>query len=129
MKGEELYKKYSDLLIMPDIIIIDSGWYQIVNEMLAAIKVYQDVNLGKSALIPTVFDAITTKQGWLDIEHFGGDEVVEEIVKFSRILSFKTCEKCGKIGNLYCSGKWMHWSNKKTLCKKHAVELYYYTIA
>jgi len=112
-----------------DIIDIDPGWYQIINEMLAAIKIYQDVNLGKCDLVPTVFSVIKTRHGWLDVQYYGGDEVIAEIVKFSRILSFKTCEMCGKMGDLYCSGKWMHWSHKRTLCKNHAVELYYYTIS
>ena len=129
MSLSKLNEKYSDLLESSNIINVDPGWYQIINEMLAAIKIYQDVNLGKCDLVPTVFDVIKTKHGWLDVQYCGGDEVIAEIVKFSRILSFKTCEKCGKMGNLYCSAKWMHWSNKRTLCTSHAVELYYYTIS
>ena len=129
MDFDELYKKYSELLPDKEIINCDIGLYLIINEMLAAIKIYQDVNLGKSNLIPTVFDLIESKHGVLNIEYCGGDEVIEHIVNFTRRLSFKTCELCGKIGNLYCSTKWMHWSNKRTLCTTHAVELYYYTLS
>jgi len=129
MSLSELKEKYSNLLISPDTLDINIGWHPIINDMLAAIKIYQDVNLGKSDLVPTAFDIIKTKHGWLDIQYYGGDVVIAEIVKFSRILSFKTCEICGTIGELYCSEKWMHWSNKRTLCKNHAVELYYYTIS
>jgi hypothetical protein len=128
MGFEKLYKNFPELLSDPNIIEIDDGWYIIVEDMLSAIKIYQEMNLGKSSLIPTLFTKIKAKQGWLEIEYSGGDEVVAEIVKFCRILSFKTCEVCGKIGQLYCSEKWMHWSNKKTLCTDHAVKLFYYTL-
>jgi len=128
-KYNSLFEKYSELLPSENIIQIDEGWHQIVEEMLSAIKIYQDTNLGYCNLIPTVFNLIKTNQGWLDIEFCGGDEVVAEIIKFSKSLSFKTCEMCGKMGQLYCGNKFMHWSNKKTLCKTHAVKLFYYTIA
>ena len=106
----------------------DEGWHNIVEGMLAALKVYEDANLGKSNLTPVYISKIESKFGALDIEFEGGDDVVQEIVIFSKTLSFKTCEKCGKLGKLYCSTKWMKWSYKKTLCTAHAVELYYYSI-
>ena len=124
-----LYNKFPELLLEKNVIKCDEGLYSTIAEMLAAVKVYQDANLGKSDLIPTVFDLIESKHGVLNIEYCGGDEVIEHIVNFTRRLSFKTCDLCGKIGNLYCSTKWMHWSNKRTLCAAHAVELYYYTIS
>ena len=127
-KYVRLYDKFPELLPSRDIIECDVGLYNVIEEMLAAIKIYQDANLGKCDLIPTVFSFIKIKYGGLDIEHFGGDEVVKEIINFTKRLSFKTCEICGKMGNLYCSTKWMHWSNKKTLCKDHAIKLFYYTI-
>jgi len=127
-KFSPLYNKFPELLLEKNVIKCDEGLYNTVIEMLAAIKVYQDANLGKCDLIPTVFDLIESKYGVLNIEYCGGDEVVEHIVNFTKKISFKTCERCGKMGQLYCSTKWMHWSNKKTLCKQHAVNLYYYTI-
>ena len=99
-----------------------------VEGMLAAVKVYEEANLGKTSLIPTVFHSIEIKFGCLDIHYSGGDDIVREIISFSKTLSFKTCEMCGKLGKLYCSTKWTNWSNKKTLCKNHAVELFYYSI-
>ena len=79
--------------------------------------------------MPTIFKSIKSQHGWLDIEYIGGDEVVQHIIDFTKLLSFKTCELCGKMGNLYCSTKWMHWSEKKTLCQRtcsKAILLYNY---
>jgi len=127
-KFSPLYDKFPELLLEKNIIKCDEGLYSTIIEMLAAIKVYQDANLGKCDLIPTVFDLIESKHGVLNIEYSGGDEVVEHIVYFTKKISFRTCEVCGKMGQLYCSTKWMQWSNKKTLCKDHAIKLFYYTI-
>ena len=127
-KFSELYKKYPKLLPEKNIIDCGGGLYQIIKEMFGAIKIYQDVDLEKSQLPPIVFNSIKIKYGGLEIDYSGGDGVIQHIVDFTKKLSFKTCESCGKIGKLYCSTKWMHWSNKKTLCNKHAVELFYYSI-
>jgi len=124
----KLHDKFSELIPTTNTIQCDMGLYDIILEMLAAIKIYQDANLGRSDLIPTIFNHIKSEYGVLNIDYNGGDEVVKEIINFTKRLSFKTCEICGKMGNLYCSTKWMHWSNKKTLCKDHAIKLFYYTI-
>jgi hypothetical protein len=125
----DLYKEFPELLVQKNIIECNEGLCNTILEMLGAIKLYQDANLNKYDLTPTIFKSIKSRHGWLDIEYVGGDEVIEHIVNFTRRLSFKTCDLCGKIGNLYCSTKWMHWSNKRTLCTTHAVELYYYTLS
>ena len=125
----DLYKEFPELLSQKNVIDCNEGLYETILEMLGAIKLYQDANLNKSDLMPTIFKSIKSQHGWLDIEYIGGDEVVQHIIDFTKLLSFKTCELCGKMGNLYCSTKWMHWSEKKTLCQEHAVELYYYTIS
>ena len=127
-KFSNLYNKFNELLLEKDIIECDIGLYQIIEEMLAATKIYQDANLGTSSLIPVVFNSINTKHGCLLVDYCGGDEVVQHIVNFTEKISYKTCEMCGNIGQLYCSSKWTKWSNKKTLCHKHAVELFYYQI-
>jgi len=128
-KFSPLYNKFPELLLEKNIIKCDEGLYDMILEMLGAIKMYQDANLGKSDLIPTVIDSIESKYGVLNVDHSGGDKIIQTIINFTKRMSFKTCERCGNIGELYCSNKWMHWSYKKTLCKQHAVELYYYTIS
>ncbi len=129
MDLKKIYEKYSDIILDEYVFVdIGDGWSQIVEELLAATKVYQDINIGTTDFTPVIFTTIAAREGWLDVEFDGGDEVVAEIANFSRILSFKTCELCGTIGKLYCSEKWMHWSNKKTLCTSHAVKLFYYRI-
>ena len=127
-KIKDFYDQYSDVLTSDAVIKIEPGWYQIVEEMLAAIKVYQEVNLTEHEVIPIKIKKIACKQGWLDIEYDGGDDVSKHIISFSLRISFKTCEICGDNGNLYCSSKWMKWSHKRTLCIKHAIELSFYKI-
>jgi|TARA_R110002012_G_scaffold221752_1_gene393297 hypothetical protein len=129
MDLKKIYEKYSDIILDEYVFVdIGDGWSQIVEELLAATKVYQDINIGTTDFTPVIFTTIAARHGWLNVEFDGGDEVVAEIANFSRILSFKTCELCGTIGKLYCSEKWMHWSDKKTLCTSHAVKLFYYRI-
>ena len=125
----KLYKKYPKLLPKKNIINCEAGLYDIIEEMLAAIKNYQNTDSGTLSLTPVVFNSLEIEYGTLDIDYSGGDEVVRHIVNFTKKLSYKTCELCGKVGKLYCSTKWMPWSNKKTLCNKHAVELFYYNIS
>ena len=72
--------------------------------------------------------SIKQKFGGLEIETKNSDLELDTILRATSVLSFKTCEKCGNIGNLYCSSKWLHWSDKKVLCQTHAVELYYYSL-
>ena len=123
-----ILKEYSNLFEDDAIIQVDEGWDVIVKDMLVTIQLHEKVNLENYGFAPTKFNFIKTTHGWLDIEYTGGDEISHEVINFSRILSFKTCELCGKIGQLYCDAKWMHWSNKKTLCKTHAIKLYYYSL-
>ena len=127
-KFSNLYEKFPQLLPEKSIIECDDGLYQIIKEMLGAIKIYQDADLEKLNFFPVIFNSIKVKYGGLEIDYSGGDGVIQHIVDFTKKLSFKTCELCGKVGSLYCSTKWMHWSHKKTLCNKHAIELFYYTL-
>jgi hypothetical protein len=127
--SHELYENYSELIEEKNSLKVPPGWETIVLEMLEAVKVYEKMEIETSDYIPTKFTKIKNKDGWLDVEYNGGDYVVDEIVRFARILSFKKCEVCGIMNSkVYCSTKWMHWSHKKTLCKSHAIELYYYRI-
>ena len=127
-KIKTLRKEYPTLITDSTVIKYEEGWHNIVEGMIAAVKVYEEANLEKPDWVPVVFSKIESKFGALDVEFEGGDEITQEIIIFSKTLSFKTCEKCGKLGKLYCSTKWMKWSHKKILCTAHAVELYYYSI-
>ena len=49
--------------------------------------------------------------------------------KFTDKLSYTTCAICGRSSStLYCAEKYLHWSNKKTLCRSHALKLFYYSM-
>ena len=127
--SHDLYEKYPDLIEHKNFIKVPAGWSTIVEEMLEAVKVYEKMEIDSKNYKPVNFTKIKNNNGWLDVEYDGGDYVVDEIVRFARILSFKKCELCGIMNSkVYCSTKWMHWSYKKTLCKSHAIELYYYRI-
>jgi len=128
-KLNTLRESYPTLISDTTEIRYDEGWDNIVEGMLAAIKIYEESSLTDAKTIePVVVEKLVSRFGGLDVEFEGGDDVVQEIVIFSKALSYKTCEKCGKLGKLYCSTKWMKWSYKKVLCTAHAVELYYYSI-
>ena len=127
-KFSNLYEKFPQLLPEKNIIECGDGLYQIIKEMFGALKIYQDADLEKLNFFPVIFNSIKVKYGGLQVEYSGGDEIIKHIVEITKQLSFKTCEMCGGKGSLYCSTKWMHWSHKKTLCNKHAVHLFYYTI-
>ena len=127
--SQSLYEEFSHLIDDPKSIKVPAGWETVVKEMLQAVDVYHKMESGEFGATPTKFTKVKNNNGWLDVEYEGGDFVVDEIVRFARILSFKKCEVCGIMNaKVYCSTKWMHWSYKKTLCKSHAVELYYYRI-
>ena len=127
--SQSLYDSYSDLIEHRNSIKVPPGWETVVQEMLEAVKVYEKMEIETPDYVSTIFTKIKNNDGWLDVEYNGGDYVVDEITRFARILSFKKCEMCGIMNSkVYCSTKWMHWSYKKTLCKSHAIELYYYRI-
>ena len=49
MDLKQIYEKYSDILIDEQVFVdIGDGWEQLISELLAATKVYQDINIGSS---------------------------------------------------------------------------------
>jgi isocitrate/isopropylmalate dehydrogenase len=105
----------------------DQGWDELVLEMCHTLDLF--INLfPEKDYSEFKITSIKQKFGGLEIETINSEADLNTILRATSILSYKTCEKCGKMGNLYCSSKWLHWSDKKVLCKNHAVELYYYSI-
>ena len=95
--------------------------------MCAATQVYIDFELGAN-VSQVEFTEIKERYGVLHISFTGGDKVIDHIVDLCQRISYKTCEFCGKIGDLYCSTKWRKWCFTKTLCTDHAVEFLFYRI-
>jgi len=122
----KIYKKYPNLF-PKNCIDCQAGWYDIIDQMCAAIKVYIENEIFDQNIQPQ-FTRIREHLGVLDIEINGGDEIVKLIVQACEKLSYHTCEFCGDEGELYCSSKWRQWSHFKTLCLDHAIELFYYRL-
>ena len=123
---QEIYQRYPKLF-PKNIISCDKGWLSIIEQMCAAIQIYLD-NEVSGDLILFKFNSIREEHGVLNIFFEGGDEVIKLVIKHCQKLSYKICELCGKKGALFCSSKWRNWSNTKTLCESHAVELFFYRI-
>jgi hypothetical protein len=56
---------------------------------------------------------VKEKFGTLNFYYYGGDDVVEGIVRMAESMSAVTCEVCGNSGNISDTG-WI-----RTLCQKH----------
>ena len=122
----DLYTKYPKLF-PKNCIKCEQGWYEIIDQMCAAIQVYVDNEIYDEEIKPQ-FEYIEEKFGVLRIQINNRDKVVELVTKSCERLSCKVCEYCGKPGELYCSSKYRNWSHYKTLCLDHAIELFYYKL-
>jgi hypothetical protein len=123
---EEIHNQYPSLFIhsADDTFKCGVGWARIIFEMCAAISSCSLVEDIKNFKIIS----INNLHGTLSIEYESGSETVFEIIRFTEKMSYKLCENCGTKAELYCDSKFLHWSYKKTLCTKHALKLYYYSI-
>jgi len=122
----KLYDKYPSLL-PKNSIKCKAGWYNVINQMCAAIQVYVDNDISGMKINPQ-FEYIRERYGVLDIRVSNGDDIVKLIANSCEKLSYHTCEYCGTKGELYCSSKYKSWSHFKTLCLNHAIELFYYKL-
>lgn len=107
-------------------ITCNTGWYKIINDMLAAIDLYYTKLKPDDDIEPVFISKIEEKFGCLNVDYEGGDEIVEAMMFYTRTMSFFLCEYCGEPGELHCSSKHARWSYVKTLCIKHAIEKKYY---
>ena len=126
---KSLFKSYSHLFLDFDNLSFNfgRGWYNLITELCRTLDLYISI-YPKNDLSRFKIVSLKQKFGCLEIESINSTKEIDTILQATSILAYKTCEKCGKIGNLYCSTKWLHWSNKKILCQTHAVELYYYSL-
>jgi len=124
---DDLYTKYPKLF-PKNSITCEIGWLNIVADMCAAIDIY--LQYGEGAELPQVeFTEIKDKYGVLSISFTGGDDVVKHIASYCERLSYRTCSCCGVVdATLFCSTKWRDWGTARTLCEKHAHDLFYYRL-
>ena len=127
---KELIEMYSDLFLHPNQVELnfEYGWFRIIEDLLSTIKIYYGLYPDKDFSDFKII-SIRKKFGVLMIEAENSTDVLDVLMTAAETLSYSTCEKCSKQGDIYCDTKWLHWSDKKILCKSHAVELYYYSIS
>ncbi len=99
----------SDLMVFG--IMCDDGWFDILYEALVKIKKHIEEN----PEIKFKAEEIKEKYGELRFYYYGGDEYIEKVIDELEKKSRKTCEICGKPGELRDRAGWY-----KTLCEKHA---------
>jgi hypothetical protein len=120
-------KQYSRLLADDLVINCGMGWLKLISDLLSAIDLLipeDGSGLAKDFKITKIYK----KFGVLMIEVEGETEIIKTLVEFCERMSYNTCEICGDLGKLYCSTKWLYWSEYRTLCKDHAIKYYYYEI-
>tara|TARA_Y100001938_G_scaffold91444_1_gene125450 strand:+ start:2576 stop:2977 length:402 start_codon:yes stop_codon:yes gene_type:complete len=127
VKNIDLINVYRHLFAPSATIQCGPGWSVILQDMCFSLDYllteFQDEHSHDFQI-----NQIISKFGILYIEYENGDQNIKKIIDFAQKISYYTCEVCGTPGKIYCSTKWLLWSDYKTLCKDHAIEYYYYEI-
>ena len=103
------------------------GWQTIIDDMCLSLDFFIE-EFDKEKYQDFKINSIISKFGVLNVDYDNSDPSLKKIIDFAIKLSYHTCEVCGKPGKIYCSNKWLLWSNYKILCKDHAIQYYYYEI-
>lgn len=127
VKNLDIIKNYGHLFDKDLIIESGLGWNAIIQDMCMSLDFFID-EFDDGRYDDFKITKIETKFGVLNVECTLIDRHIKKIIDFAQRISYYTCETCGKKGKIYCSSKWLHWSNYKTLCKDHAIKYYYYEI-
>ena len=86
----------------------ESGWFELINELLDAIQHYCKDN-NKPFINIT---QIKEKMGGLRIYYTGGDELIDGMVWFAEHMSYYICEYCGTNKDVGLTTGWY-----STICK------------
>lgn len=112
-------------------IVVDSGWWPIIESLSSNIQHHIDSVAKTRQLLlkdnpwnrpipeevpPVVVEQIKEKFGGLRFYYSGGDDHIYGMVRMAESWASKTCEVCGKPGEIR-SGGWI-----KTLCDEHEVD-------
>lgn len=87
-----------------------NGWFNIVEAMCVEIQQYVDAHPG----MEVVFQQIKEKFATLTVYHNGDDAVYDIVNKYSE-MSAKTCEVCGKPGEVITTSGW--WVTRCPECE------------
>lgn len=127
----QLYTNYKNLFADKDKTIQEScmawgvecgdGWYDLIDTLCRAIKVYESNLESKKDFDDSYFtnykkvkfDQVKEKFGGLRIYYKGGDSYVSGLVSMAEDMSYKICEICGNKGSPNKKG-WI-----STLCDAH----------
>jgi hypothetical protein len=90
---------------------IDQGWWPILSDLCEKISGYLDENPQVS---PVIVVQVKEKYGGLRFYYDGGDTIVDDLVRAAEEATVRTCEVCGKPGEIQSIGGWL-----KCLCDEH----------
>lgn len=96
----------------------DDGWYDIIDVLCACIKNENEIcaaraNREGEEFVPVIAAQVKEKFGGLRFYVYGHDDRISGMIKMAESMSYRTCEVCGKPGQLR-SYAWV-----KTHCDEH----------
>jgi len=86
------------------------GWDKLIQTLCEGI----DYHVKHNKCRPVTITQIKEKYGGLRFYYYGGDDIVDGMVRMAELVSEYTCEQCGKQGKIRTDA-WL-----KTLCDEHA---------
>jgi len=120
---DRLFKRFSDLFrdrtLNPSQtamcwgLEVGDGWYKLIFKMCAKLEKY----LKKTGNKDFYFTQVKEKFGSGRFYNYGGDDATDKIIEDAETLCGKTCEVCGKPGNIEKIGGWFY-----PVCSKHKTE-------
>lgn len=95
----------------------DDGWFDVIDILCHEIQEYidwksKDINEEEKETFQVVASQVKEKFGTLRFYYYGGDDVVEGMVRMAESMTYRICEGCGCPGEERKSG-WI-----KVLCYK-----------
>ncbi len=99
---------------------VGAGWLNLLKLLCGSIIEYSKITNNFQKIF--ILD-VNKRFGGLHIEHVGGDDGSNLLVKYIERLSYNTCEECGNVGSLYSSNG-TPYGKLATLCEKHSLVKY-----
>jgi len=94
----------------------DDGWFDLINNLCDAIQFHVDHNSKRNDIelfSQVVVVQIKEKFGGLRFYYYGGDKIIDGMVRFAEKMSYRICEVCGTNEKVGHTKGWI-----KTICKE-----------